>query len=152
MPPPSQNPPGRNRLFLMAALALCGAATVAVAITTGALRPTNPETDSSSAERSAQARCESEVLERLASPSTARITDVLTEQSTLDLDARDMFPLMLDEPLKGVDSARISVLNVSGLVNALAESGATIQDPFDCRAYFVDGSLAHTLVIFDHAH
>ena len=30
--------------------------------------------------------------------------------------------------------------------------GATIHDPFSCRAYFIDGNLAHTLVLFDHDH
>jgi hypothetical protein len=25
-----------------------------------------------------------------------------------------------------------------------------IHDPFSCRAYFVDGTLVHTLVLFDH--
>ncbi|CAN5467924.1 hypothetical protein BH09ACT8_BH09ACT8_03530 [soil metagenome] len=138
--------------MLLAALALSGAAIVAVASATGALRLPDPEQAPPSAERSAQTRCESEVRKQLASPSTADITDIRTENSTLDLDARDKFPLMLEESLKGVDTARISVLNVSGVVGALTESGSTIRDPFDCRAYFVDGSLAHTLVVFDHDH
>ncbi len=28
----------------------------------------------------------------------------------------------------------------------------TETSTLDCRAYFVDGALAHTLVVFDHAH
>ena len=40
----------------------------------------------------------------------------------------------------------------TGVVNAPSEVGTTISDHFDCRAYFVDGSLVHTLVVFDHAH
>ena len=56
------------------------------------------------------------------------------------------------EALKGIDTARITVLNVSGVANAPSEIGTTIQDHFDCRAYFVDGALAHTLVVFDHGH
>jgi hypothetical protein len=141
--PPAEHPAERTRLILLAALALCGAALVA-AILTGKSTP--------SAERSAKERCESEVLKRLASPSSAQLTDVIVEKSSLETDGKDQFPLTLDEPLKGVDAARISVLNVSGLVNAGTESGSTIHDHFGCRAYLVDGSLAHTLVLFDHAH
>jgi hypothetical protein len=33
-----------------------------------------------------------------------------------------------------------------------AEAGGTIRDPFTCRADFVDGNLADTLALFDHAH
>jgi hypothetical protein len=47
---------------------------------------------------------------------------------------------------------RITVLNVAGVANAPSQVGTTISDHFDCRAYFVDGALAHTLVVFDHAH
>lgn len=141
--PPAGHPAKRGRLILLAVLALCGAVLVAIVLT-GKSTP--------SAERSAQERCESEVLKRLASPSSAALADVTVEKSSLETDGKDQFPLTLDEPLKGVDVARISVLNVSGLVNAGTESGSTIQDHFDCRAYFVDGSLAHTLVLFDHAH
>jgi hypothetical protein len=134
---------GRGRLLLLAALALCGAVLVAVVLA-GKSTP--------SAEHSAQERCEREVLKRLASPSSVKLADVTVEKSSLDTDGRDQFPLTLDDPLKGVDIARITVLNVSGVVNAGTESGSTIQDHFDCRAYFVDGSLAHTLVVFNHAH
>lgn len=142
-------PASRRRLLLMAALALCGATLVAVALTTGGLRLWKSE---SSAERAAQERCESDVQKQLASPATANLSDIHTETSSLDVDGRDMFPLTLDEPLKGIDTAHITVLNVSGVVNAQNAFGSTIRDHFDCRAYFVDGSLAHTLVVFDHAH
>ena len=47
---------------------------------------------------------------------------------------------------------QLAGLNVSGVVNATNEFGSTINDPFDCRAYFVDGSLEHTLVLFNHGH
>ena len=143
---------GRGRLLLMAVLALGGAAIVAVAVATGGLRLWNSGKSVSSDERSAQERCESDVTQRLASPSTAGLADVRTETSSLDVDGLDLFSLTTSEPLKGVDKVRITVLNVSGVVNAQSEVGSTIQDRFDCRAYFVDGSLAHTLVVFDHAH
>ena len=80
------------------------------------------------------------------------LSDLRAEASTLDVDGRDLFSLTLEEPLKNVDRSRITVLNVSGVVNAPTEVGSTLQDHFDCRAYFVDGSLAHTLVLFEHTH
>jgi hypothetical protein len=53
---------------------------------------------------------------------------------------------------KGVEPSRITVWNASGMINAEAQVGGTIHHPFTCRAYFVDGNLADTLVLFDHAH
>lgn len=91
-------------------------------------------------ERIAQQRCESDVRAQLASPSTAKLSDVTSAISELDPDSRDMFPLMVNEPLKGVDHARITVWNVSGMVDAQTEVGTVIRDPFTCRAYFVDGT------------
>jgi len=88
----------------------------------------------------------------LVSPDKATISDVHTQTSTLDADGRDFSSLNTSEPLKGVDVSRITVLNVAGVANAPSEVGSTIQDHFDCRAYFVDGALAHTLVVFDHGH
>ena len=140
---------GRRRLLVMGVLMVCGAAAVAVAVDTGTLRLPGSAT---SAQRSAQKRCESDVTSRLAAPNKARLADVRTENSTLDLDGRDLFPITLEEPLKGVDATRITVLNVSGVVNAQTEVGSTIQDHFNCRAYFVDGSLEHTLVVFEESH
>ena len=69
--------------------------------------------------------------------------------ATEEVDA--LYEQALDEA-DDIDTSRISVLNVSGVANAPSEVGSTISDRFDCRAYFVDGTLAHTLVVFDHAH
>ena len=129
-----------------------GAAMVAVAVTTGALRLGKSADSAPTAEQLAEKRCQSEVHKRLVAPDNATISDVSTETSTLDVDGRDFSSLSASEPLKGVDASRISVLNVSGVANAPSEVGSTISDRCDCRAYFVDGSLAHTLVVFDHSH
>lgn len=142
----------RNRLLLAAALVVCGAAAVAVALSLGVLRPQDPATPVPTAESVAQQRCEADVMARLAAPDRAGLADVRTEQGSLDVDGRDMFSLTLEEPLKDVDRERITVLNVSGVINARNELGSIIQDHFDCRAYFVDGDLVHTLVVFDHNH
>lgn len=144
----------RNRgpLLWMAFLAVVGAATVAIAVATGALRLGNPAGPVSSAEQAAQHQCETEVIKRLASPDKATISDTLTESSTLDPDGRDFSSLTASEPLKSLADSRITVLNVSGVANTESEVGTTIQDHFDCRAYFVDGALTHTLVVFDHGH
>lgn len=100
----------------------------------------------------ARERCQADVRKQLASPETAQLSDVRSAAGGLQADGQDMFPLMTDEPLKGVDHSRITVWNVSGMIDAKAEAGGTIHDPFTCRAYFVDGNLADTLVLFDHAH
>ncbi|MDX1878039.1 hypothetical protein SBE55_09435 [Mycolicibacterium sp. 141076] len=100
----------------------------------------------------ARDRCQADVRKQLASPDSAQLSDVRSVAGTLETDGQDMFPLMTDEPLTGVDHSRITVWNVSGMVDAKAEAGGTIRDPFTCRAYFVDGNLADTLVLFDHAH
>jgi hypothetical protein len=94
---------------------------------------------------------EPEVLNRLAEPSTAKLSNVEVASTVLDPDSKDLFSL-LDDPLKGVDHSRITVWNVSGVVDAPNALGATMHDPFSCRAYFIDGNLAHTLVLFDHDH
>jgi hypothetical protein len=146
-------PRPRRRLLLLTAIPIvAGAAAVAVAISNGALRLWNSGDSTPSAEQSAQQRCQADVLKRLIAPSSAHLTDVHTVPSPLDTEGRDLFSLTLEEPLKGVDTSRITVLDVTGVVNSLNEFGSTIQDHFDCRAYFVDGSLAHTLVLFDHPH
>ena len=82
----------------------------------------------------------------------SRISDLNTQTSSLDADGRDFSSMNAAEPLRGIDASRITVLNVSGVVNAPSEIGTTIADHFDCRAYFVDGAITHTLVVFDHAH
>jgi hypothetical protein len=145
-------PPPHRRLLLVAIPVVAGAAAVAVAISTGALRLWTSGDAKPSAEQSAQERCQADVLKRLVAPSSAHLTDIRTVPSPLDTDGRDLFSLTLEEPLKGVDTSRITVLDVTGVVNSLNEFGSTIQDHFDCRAYFVDGALAHTLVLFDHPH
>lgn len=142
----------RSRLVLFAALVLVGAAIVAVAITTGALRLWKADDAGPTAEQSAQQRCQSDVLEKVLSPSTSHFSEVRAEASALDVDGRDLFSLTLEEPLKDVDESRITVLNVSGVISTPTEVGSTLSDHFDCRAYFVDGSLVHTLVLFEHAH
>jgi hypothetical protein len=37
-------------------------------------------------------------------------------------------------------------------VSAPNAFGDTLTDPFTCRAYFVDGTLTETLVVFEHDH
>jgi len=102
-----------------------------------------------SAEQSAQDRCRADVLKRLVSPGSASLTDIRVESGTLDIEGRDYFPVTVDDPLKGVDVSRITVLNVSGVVDAPTAVGSTIRDRFDCRAYLVDGALADTLVVMN---
>ncbi|AQT79359.1 hypothetical protein B1R94_08910 [Mycolicibacterium litorale] len=65
---------------------------------------------------------------------------------------RHLFPLTLEEPLQGVDTSRVAVLQVTGVVNAPTQVGSTLQDHFACRAYVVDGSLLHTSALFEHSH
>jgi len=142
----------RRPWLIAATLVGVGAALMGVALATGTLR-LNRSTDSTpSAERLAQQRCEADILKRLVTPEKATISDVHVENSTLDDQGRDFSSLTASEPLKGVDRSRISVLNVAGVANSPSEVGSTISDRFDCRAYFIDGKLAHTLVVFDHGH
>ena len=145
-------PKSRRPLFVTAALVAAGAVLVAIAVATGLLQIGKSSQSTPSAEQSAQQRCQSDVLKRLVSPSNATLSEVRTETSNLDVDGRDFSSLNSIEPLRGIDISRITVQNVSGVVNAPSEVGSTIQDHFDCRAYFVDGALAHTLVVFDHGH
>lgn len=142
----------RKSPWWIAALVAGGAAVVAIAIATGALRLGTTEKSSPSAEQAAQQRCEAEVIKRLVSPEKATVSEVRTETSELDPDARDFSPLNTSESLKGIDVSHITVLNVSGVANAPSEVGSTIRDHFDCRAYFVDNRLVDTLVVFDHGH
>ena len=141
----------RTRAWLIAGAAVCAVALVVTVIATRGFGLAN-STDRPSNERTAQDRCQSDVLSRLASPSTAKLSNVQAASTALDPDSKDLFSL-LDEPLKGVDHSRITVLNVSGVVDVNGDAfGAAIHDPFSCRAYFIDGDLAHTLVLFDHDH
>lgn len=142
----------RGRLVWVAGFLATAGATVAIAAGTGVLRTSESGHTGPTPEQSAQQRCESDVMKRVVSPDKATISDVNTETSSLDPDGRDFSSLTASEPLKGVDTSRITVLNVAGVANVPSEVGTTIQDRFDCRAYFVDGTLAHTLVVFDHGH
>jgi hypothetical protein len=140
----------KSRAWLIAAAAVCIVILAVIVVATRGFGLAN-STDSTSNERTAQDRCEPEVLNRLAEPSTAKLSNVEVASTVLDPDSKDLFSL-LDDPLKGVDHSRITVWNVSGVVDAPNAFGATMHDPFSCRAYFIDGNLAHTLVLFDHDH
>ena len=136
---------------MIAAAAVCVVILAVTVVATRGFGLAN-STDRTSNERTAQDRCESDVLKRLASPSTAKLSNVEAASTVLDPDSKDLFSLLVN-PLKGVDHSRITVLNVSGVVDVSGDAfGATIHDPFSCRAYFIDGNLAHTLVLFDHDH
>jgi hypothetical protein len=140
-----------TRAWFIAAAAGCVVILVVVtAVVTRGFGLAN-STDRTSNERTAQDRCEPEVMNRLAEPSTAKLSNVEVASTALDPDSKDLFSL-LDEPLKGVDHSRITVWNVSGVVDTPNAFGAMMHDPFSCRAYFIDGNLAHTLVLFDHDH
>ena len=140
----------RRRAWSIAAGAACVVILAVIAVATRGFGLAN-STDHTSNAQTAQGRCEPEILNRLASPSTAKLSNVEAANTVLDPDSKDLFAL-LDDPLKGVDHSRITVWNVSGVVDAQNAFGAMIQDPFSCRAYFIDGNLAHTLVLFDHDH
>ena len=140
----------KRRAWLIAAAAVCVVILAVIAVVTRGFGLAD-STDRASNEHMAQDRCESDVVKRLASPATAKLSNVEAARTDLDPDSKDLFSL-LDDPLKGVDHSRITVLNVSGLVDAQNAFGATMHDPFSCRAYFIDGNLAHTLVLFDHDH
>ena len=141
----------RRRGWLIAAGAGCVVILAVIAVATRGFGLT-ASTDRTSKEVTGQQRCESDVLNRLASPSAAKLSSVEVASTVLDPDSKDLFSL-LDDPLKGVDHSRVTVLNVSGFVDVSGNAfGATIHDPFSCRAYFIDGNLAHTLVLFDHDH
>jgi hypothetical protein len=143
---------GRRRLLVIAAMIVTGAILVALAMATGVLRLGTSGQAAPTPAQTAQDRCQADVLNRVVTPATAQFSDVRTESSSLEADGKDQFSLTLAEPLKGADVSRITVLNVSGVVNVPNEVGSTLADHFDCRAYFLDGNLAHTLVLFDHAH
>ena len=141
----------RTRALLLAAAAMCGAILAVIAITTrgfGFIEATSVDTR----ERAAQQRCERDVVARLVAPSTAKLSNVTVTSAQLDPEVMDLFSLTSGGPLNGVDHSRISVRSVEGVVEAPNEVGGTLHDPFTCRAYFVDGDLADTLVVFDPDH
>lgn len=131
--------------------AACASTVGVIAVVTGGFGLVNSKELAASDDRTAQDHCETEVLNRLASPTGARLWDVETVRSPLDPDSQDLFPL-LGDALKGVDHSRITVWKVSGVVDTQNEFGAMIHDRFRCRAYFLDGHLADSLVVFDHDH
>jgi hypothetical protein len=144
----------RRRAWLIAAVAGCVVILAVIAVIAVATRGFGlaNSTDRPSKELTAQDRCESDVLKRLAAPSTAKLSNIEVASTDLGPDSKDLFSL-LEDPLKGVDHSRITVLNVSGFVDVKGDAfGATIHDPFSCRAYFIDGNLANTLLLFDHDH
>ena len=141
----------RTRALLLAAAAMCGAILAVIAITTrgfGLIEATSVDTR----ERAAQHRCERDVVARLVAPSTAKLSDVTVTSAQLDPEVIDLFSFLSGGPLNDVDHSRISVRSVEGVVEAPNEVGGTLHDPFTCRAYFVDGDLVDTLVVFDHDH
>lgn len=138
----------RPRVWLIA-IAVVALAAAAVAVMVVARRD---EPRGISSELAAQERCESDVMKQLASPDAAKLSNVKSQPSVLDPDSRDLFSLQLNEPLKGVETSRITVWEVTGIIDAQSEVGTTMHDPFTCRAYFVDDSLADTLVLFEHKH
>ena len=140
----------RKGALLLAAAVMCSAIPAGIAIATrgfGLIESATVDVR----ERAAQERCERDVLARLVSPSTAKLTDVTVTNAQLDPEVMDLFSL-IDGPLKGVDHSRITVRSVEGVVEAPSEIDGTLHDPFTCRTYFLDGDLADTLVVFDHDH
>lgn len=132
----------RNRLFLIAALALCAAIVAGLLI---------GKHDPDPYLQAAQQRCEQDVLGRLASPATATLSGITIAATELDPETTDLSALTRDT-LKSVDRDRIEVRTVAGVVQAPNAFGDTLNDTFTCRAYFVDGNLADTLVVFEHDH
>jgi hypothetical protein len=140
-----------GQVWWIAAVVGCGLILIAIAVTTRGFGLVKPKLNSSQ-DNAAQERCESEVLTRLVSPSTAKLSDIETTKDVMDPDSKDLFSLQLSDPLKGVDRARITVWNVTGYADSRNEFGDLMHERFSCRAYFVDGNLADTLVTFDHDH
>lgn len=141
----------KTRVLLLAVAAICGALLAAAAITTRDFGSSDsPSVDT--AEQAAQQRCERDVASRMVTPSTAKVSDVTVTDAQLDPEVMDLFALLSGGSLHGIDHARISVLSVGGVVEVPSEVGGALRDPFTCRAYFVDGGLVDTLVVFDHDH
>lgn len=134
----------RSRIVLFAVLALGAAVLAGVFVT---MR----ESGGDPYQQAAQQRCEQDVLGRLAAPSTGTLSEVAVNRSELDPEITDLSPLSR-ETLKDVDRSRITVLAVTGTVAAPNAFGDSLTDPFTCRAYFVDGALTETLVVFEHDH
>lgn len=99
----------------------------------------------------AQQRCESDVVARMVSPESATVSDVAVASARLDPEITDLATLSAG-PVAGVEHSRITVRAVTGVVTTPNEVGGTLNDPFTCRAYFIDGRLADTLVLLGHDH
>lgn len=132
----------RTRLLVIAVVALSIGILIGITFST---RESGPN------DRAVAERCEKDVLARLAAPSTAKLTEVTVANSELDPETTDLSALSRDT-LKAADRASISVRTASGVVQAPNAFGETLNDPFTCRAYFVDGNLVDTLVVFSHDH
>ena len=145
-----QKPRPRRRTHLWW-LAAAIAAAIVIAVATGILAVQGSEESAISEGDAAQQRCEVDVVDRLASPSTAQISEINAISDVLDADSRDLFSL-LEPPLKGIDRSRIRVWNVAGVVHSKNDFGTTMRTPFTCRVYFLDSDLVHTLVLLDHHH
>lgn len=126
-------------------------AAIVIAVVTSFLAVRDSEESAPSEGDAAQQRCEVDVVNRLASPSTAQISEINATSDVLDADSRDLFSL-LEPPLKGIDQSRIRVWNVAGVVNSENDFGDSMRTPFTCRVYFLDGNLMRTLVLLDHHH
>lgn len=143
----------KTRVLLLAAAVMCGALLAAVAITvTPQDSGTTDATSVDTPEHAAQQRCERDVVARMVTPSTAKLSDVTVTAAQLDPEVMDLFAVLSGGSLNGIDHSRISVRSVGGVVEVPSEVGGTLRDPFTCRAYFVDGDLVDTLVVFDHDH
>lgn len=108
-------------------------------------------TDAPTPDAVAQQRCEADVAARMVSPSTVTISGLAVTGAQLDPDVTDLAPLSAG-PLAGVEVSRITVRSVQGVAETTSELGGQLRDPFNCRAYFVDGELADTLVVLSHDH
>jgi hypothetical protein len=75
---------GKRRAWLIAAAAGCVVILVVTVVATRGFGLAD-STDRTSDEHTAQARCEPEVLNRLASPSTAELSNVEAASTVLDL-------------------------------------------------------------------
>lgn len=132
----------RTRLLLIAAAALFIGMAIGNAFV---MRDGGPN------DRAVQERCEKDLRGRLASPDTAKLVDVKVTESQLDPETTDLSALTR-ATLKDADHSHINVRSVTGVVQAPNAFGQTLNDPFICRAYFVDGTLTDTLVVFEHDH
>jgi hypothetical protein len=134
----------RARIVLFALLALGSAVLAGVVISMR--EPGRDPTQQAAAQR-----CEQDVLGRLAAPATGKLSQVAVSPSELDPEITDLSALSR-ETLSGVDRSRLTVVAVTGTVQAPNAWGDPITDPFTCRAYFVDDTLTETLVVFEHNH